>query len=212
MIVIFNGPPGSGKDEAAAWLGRRGFAHLSFKHYLFRETIAEFDVDTVWFMDGFNNRAMKELPEEDLRGMSRRQAMIYTSEDVIKPKYGKSYFGDQVASQLEEDEKYVISDGGFVEEIQPLIDKVGAENMLLVQLVREGCSYRSDSRRYFNGQLIGRFVAGGLSHMEEEYVLETELPIPTYRIYNNGTIEQFHNALENIYELVIGREDDVNDS
>lgn len=212
MIVIFNGPPGSGKDEAAAWLGRRGFAHLSFKHHLFRETMKEFDVDTVWFMDGFNNRSMKELPEEDLRGMSRRQAMIYTSEDVIKPKYGKSYFGDQVASQVEDDEKYVISDGGFVEEIEPLIDRVGADNILLVQLVREGCSYRSDSRRYFNGQLIESFCAGYESDIENEYILETELPIPTYRIYNNGTLREFHDALENIYELVIGRELDVNDS
>jgi len=212
MIVIFNGPPGSGKDEAAAFFKRRGMIHLSFKHYLFRETIKEFDVDTIWFMDGFNNRDLKEVPEEDLRGMSRRQAMIHTSEEVVKPKHGKSYFGDQVASQVEEDEKYVISDGGFVEEIQPLIDKVGAENMLLVQLVRDGCSYRSDSRRYFNGQLIDHFVAGGYSDLEEQYILETELPIPTYRIYNNGTLEQFHNALENIYELVIGREEDVNDS
>lgn len=212
MIVIFNGPPGSGKDEAAAWFGKRGFAHLSFKHYLFRETISEFGVDTVWFMDGFNNRSRKEMPEEDLRGMSRRQAMIYTSEDVIKPKYGKSYFGDQVASQIKENERYVISDGGFVEEIQPLIDKVGSENILLVQLVREGCSYRSDSRRYFNGRLIDSFECGDLSHIENEYILETQLPIPTYRIYNNGTLDEFHGVLESIYEIINGKEDDVADS
>ena len=212
MIIIFNGPPGSGKDEAAAFFKRRGCVHLSFKHHLFRETIKEFDVDTIWFMDGFNNRDIKETPEEDLRGMSRRQAMIHTSEEVVKPKYGKSYFGDQVASQVEHDEKYVISDGGFVEEIEPLIDKVGAENILLVQLVREGCSYRSDSRRYFNGQLVDQIVAGHFSYLENEYILETELPIPTYRIYNNGTLGQFHNALENIYELVVGKELDVIDS
>ncbi len=212
MIVIFNGPPGSGKDEAAAFFKRRGFAHLSFKHHLFRETIKEFDVDTIWFMDGFNNRDLKEVPEEDLRGMSRRQAMIHTSEEIVKPKYGKSYFGDQVASQVEYNEKYAISDGGFVEEIEPLLDKVGEENVILVQLVREGCSYRSDSRRYFNGSVFKTFVNGFKSKFEEEYVQEVELPVLTYRIYNNGDLSDLHRSLEEIYELVIGKELDVIDS
>lgn len=206
MIVIFNGPPGSGKDEAAAWFKRRGFEHLSFKHYLFRETIAEFEVDTIWFMDGFNNRDMKETPEEELRGMSRREAMIHVSEDIIKPKYGKSYFGDQVASQIQSRKNYAISDGGFVEELKPLINKVGPENIILVQLVRDGCSYRSDSRRYFNGYLLEEFCNGCPSPFEEEFVLEEQLPIRTYRICNNGTLTGFHDSLEKIYEMVIGNE------
>jgi hypothetical protein len=206
MIVIFNGPPGSGKDEAAGWFKRRGFAHLSFKHYLFRETIAEFGVDTIWFMDGYNNRDIKETPETELRGMSRREAMIHTSEDVIKPKYGKSYFGQKVASQVDIDEEYVISDGGFIEELEPLIEKIGVENIILVQLVREGCSYSTDSRRYFNGYVVEEIVNGYKSEFESNYLLNTELPIETYRIYNNGTICGFHYSLEKIYDIIIGKE------
>lgn len=212
MIVIFNGPPGSGKDEAAAWFKRRGFAHLSFKHYLFRETIAEFGVDTIWFMDGYNNRDIKETPESELRGMSRREAMIHTSEDVIKPKYGKSYFGNKVADEVDIDREYVVSDGGFIEELEPLIEKIGVENIILVQLVRDGCSYSTDSRRYFNGYVVEELVNGYKSKFESEYLLSTELPIETYRIYNNGTICGFHDSLETVYEIILGKEEDAFDS
>ena len=208
MIIIFNGPPGSGKDEAAAYFKERGFAHLSFKHQLFKETINEFDVDTIWFMDGFDNRATKERPEEDLRGLSRREAMIHTSENVIKPKFGKSYFGNQVARNINISTDYAISDGGFVEEIEPLLAKVGEDNVILVQLIRDGCSYSTDSRRYFNGSVVETFVSGTISEMESEYIQPHKLPVVTYRIYNNGTLGGFHGTLEKIYERVIGIEHD----
>ncbi len=64
MIIIFNGPPGSGKDEAASYFKRRGFKHLSFKQVLFKETIAFFDVDEEWFMNGYNDRTVKEQPDQ----------------------------------------------------------------------------------------------------------------------------------------------------
>ena len=39
MIVIFNGPPASGKDEAASlYKEKYGFGNLSFKYQLFKET------------------------------------------------------------------------------------------------------------------------------------------------------------------------------
>ena len=208
-IIIFNGPPKSGKDEAASYFKRRGFAHLSFKHQLFKETINEFDVDAIWFMDGFNDRSTKERPEDELRGMSRREAMIHTSEDVIKPKYGKSFFGDKVAEELDIGNEYVISDGGFVEELEPIIDKIGEENILLIQLVRDNCTYENDSRRYFNGYCIKEFINGYKSDFQTQYLLETEMPLTTYRIYNNGTLSGFHHSLEKIYEMVIGREDET---
>ena len=60
MIVIFNGPPASGKDEAASLYKENfGFGNLSFKYQLFKETVKYFDVDERWFMEGYNNREMK---------------------------------------------------------------------------------------------------------------------------------------------------------
>lgn len=205
MIVIFNGPPGSGKDEAASFFKENfGFGNLSFKYQLFKQTMKHFEVNEEWFMEGYENREIKEKPEHALNGMSRREAMIHVSEDIIKPKEGKDYFGRMVAEEIEDGVHYAIADGGFVEELKPLIERVGEENIILVQLARFGCDYSSDSRRYFNGKLIKEYVINGASHIDKEYVLPEELNIRTYRIHNNGAIRNFHSVLNDLHDELMG--------
>ena len=200
MIIIFNGPPGSGKDEAASFFKENfGFKSLSFKYQLFKQTMNHFDVNEEWFMEGYEDREVKEKKCEALNGMSRREAMIYVSEEIIKPKHGKNYFGKMVSEEVEDNVHYAIADGGFVEELAPLIERVGAENIVIVQLARFGCDYSSDSRRYFNGKVIKEYVVNGVSHIDKEYVLPEELNIKTYRVHNNGAIRNFHSVLEDIY-------------
>lgn len=200
MIVIFNGPPGSGKDEAASYYKENfGFGNLSFKYQLFKETIAHFGVDRDWFMEGYEDRSSKERNEVVLGDRSRREALIHVSEDIIKPTKGKAYFGEQVAAEIEDNNHYAIADGGFVEELAPLIERVGAENIVIVQLTREGHDYSSDSRRYFNGILFKEYTINGATTIDKQYVLPEELNIRTYRIHNNGSIRNFHSALTDIY-------------
>lgn len=200
MIIIFNGPPGSGKDEAASYFKRRGFKHLSFKYVLFKETISFFGVDEEWFMDGYDDRSVKERPEDLLEGMSRREAMIYVSEEITKPAFGDDIFGVYVANEIEDGKNYAISDGGFEDELVPLINRVGADDIVLVQLTRDGCDYSSDSRRYFNGNLIKEYVIQKPTSVNLDHVLPNEFPIRTYRVHNNGSVEEFHNILHDIYE------------
>lgn len=200
MIIIFNGPPGSGKDEAASYFKRYGFKHLSFKYVLFKETISFFGVDKEWFMDGYNDRSIKERPEDLLDGMSRREAMIYVSEVITKPAFGQDIFGVHVASEVEDGKNYAISDGGFEDELVPLINRVGADNIVLVQLTREGCDYSSDSRRYFNGKPIKEYVIHSPTNINADHVLPNEFPVRTYRVHNNGSVEEFHQILHDIYE------------
>ena len=200
MIIIFNGPPGSGKDEAATYFKRCGFKHLSFKHVLFKETISFFGVDKDWFMAGYNDRSVKERPEELLEGMSRREAMIYVSEDITKPTFGNDVFGVFVANEVEDGEDYAISDGGFEEELVPLINRVGADNIVLVQLTREGCDYSSDSRRYFNGNLVKEYVIQKTSSININHILPNAFPIRTYRVHNNGSVKESHQILHDIFE------------
>lgn len=200
MIVIFNGPPGSGKDEAASYFKENfGFGNLSFKYQLFKQTMSHFDVNEEWFMEGYEDREVKERKCEALDGMSRREAMIYVSEEIIKPKHGKSYFGKMVSEEVQDGMNYAIADGGFVEELEPLVERVGAENIVIVQLTREGHDYSSDSRRYFNGRLIKEYTINGATKVDKEYVLPEELNILTYRIHNNGSIRNFHSVLTDIY-------------
>jgi hypothetical protein len=213
LIVIFNGPPGSGKDEAARYFQARGFKHLSFKHALFRETVREFDVSYKWFMDRYNDRSVKERPEKRLRGMSRREALIYTSEEVIKPRYGKDFFGVQVAKEIVNENDYCISDGGFVEELLSVINRIGSDNIVLVQLTRDGCDYSSDSRRYFDGNLVHEYTISKNTPIHQNHVLDEKFQIRMYRIHNNGSISQFHDVLQDIYlkETQIKKERDADE-
>jgi hypothetical protein len=71
--------------------------------------------------------------------------------------------------------------------------------MVLVQLVRDDCSYSSDSRRYFNGKPLEKFVISHETPIVQEDILPEEIPILTYRIYNNGTLPDFNSTLTEIY-------------
>jgi hypothetical protein len=200
LIVIFNGPPGSGKDEAARYFESCGFTHLSFKHRLFKETFAHFGVTKTWFMNRYNDREVKERPEEYLNGMSRREALIFVSEEIMKPRFGNDIFGVAVANEVEDGFDYCISDGGFVEELVPLINRVGADNIVLVQLTRKGRDYSTDSRRYFNGMLVKEYVIGHATDIIQSHILERPFPIRTYRVHNNGSLEDFYQVLYDIHE------------
>lgn len=155
-VIVFNAPPNAGKDVAAASLveklNRVGYNayHKEVKENLFKATKACFGVpDDVW--DELYTRENKELPSYYLinngRPTSPRKAMINTSEEVLKPLFGKDVFGIMAANSLEEGIN-VFSDGGFPEEIDCLREAVGDENFILVHVYRDGCSFEGDSRDY----------------------------------------------------------------
>jgi hypothetical protein len=203
MIVIFNGPPASGKDEAARIFKEKfGFSNLSFKYQLFKETFEHFEVNKRWFMEGYNDREQKEKKEFALNNMSRREAMIHVSENIIKPKKGLDYFGQSVANEIFEGNNYALADGGFVEELEPIVQKVGKENVVIVQLTREGHDYSTDSRRYFNGRLIKEYTINSATPVDKAYILKEEMDIATYRIHNNGSVAAFHSALADVYNEI----------
>lgn len=200
-VIVVNGPPGSGKDEACRFLKLFGYKHFSFKHHLFRETVKYFNVSLDWFLEGYDNRIVKEAQVEKMLGnRTRREALIYVSEEIIKPNYGKDYFGKKSADEMQEYLSYCFSDGGFLEEILPIINKFGVEKLTLIQLTRQGCDFSSDSRRYISGELVEEFILGKETPISKNHVLPNHLKIRTYRVHNNGTVEQFHSVLQKIHE------------
>jgi hypothetical protein len=210
LIIIFNGPPGTGKDEAANFFEKLGFTHLSFKSALIKETVSFFGVDIDWFMNGYQDRAIKERSEKFLDGMSRREALIYVSEEITKPALGNDIFGICVADEIVDGTNYCVSDGGFVEELLPIINRIGSENIVLVQLTRDGCDYSSDSRRYFNGNLVKEYTIEFSTPIPQNHVLGEKFSIKTYRIHNNGTILQFHSVLQDIFNKEIKEQKERN--
>ena len=159
QCIILNGPPGCGKDTLASLLAERhGFTHMAFKTALYRATATFFNVDIDAFMEQATCRRRKEMPWHPLtmyaktgnliRTFTPREALIHVSEDVIKPNYGNDYFGKAAAQDcLNHKAEYaVFSDGGFAEEILPLIELY--DRVYILKLYREGFDFDNDSRDY----------------------------------------------------------------
>lgn len=158
-IIVFNGPPNCGKDEAVSYLKRQfGVHNFSFKTELFRLTQTLFCVtEAQW--NSWYTREGKELPRQELGGKSCRQALIYVSEMVVKPSFGKDWFGKVEAHKLsliDQDRKMVAacSDGGFNSEIKPLVDTFGADNVHIIRVHRAGCSFAGDSRSWIDTESV----------------------------------------------------------
>jgi len=152
LVVILNGPPNSGKD----FITRELIKHLvltdltvdflEFKTTLYRETASQYYIPYFDFVHLASNRATKDLPNERLGGLTPRQAMIETSENYIKPLYGKEFFAEALLERITNKDIYIIPDGGFKEEVQALIDSPKINKVMLVHLTAPGTSFAGDSR------------------------------------------------------------------
>lgn len=204
MIILFNGPPNSGKDACAEFVKNKfpDFEHLSFKDKLIDDTCFYYGVDRDWFMDQYDNRELKETPYAELGGLSKRQALIHVSEDIMKPTHGKSYFGDAVAAGMTAEGYYVFSDCGFVEELEPLI-RTG-HSIVVVQIVREGCDFSNDSRRYL--PVPEMFDSYGTKiecdmeyHPDPDNILDAD-NVVGFVLYNTGTLQDMFARVTHIVE------------
>jgi hypothetical protein len=199
LKIIFNGPPGSGKDEACLFLeSNHGFKHISFKKQLIDDAVEHFGVSAKWFMNGYDIREIKEKKETSLGNRSRREALIHVSEDIVKPKYGDDYYGKCVAHRLNSVADYCFSDGGFLSEVKALINSFGPDEICVVQLCRSGCTFEADSRYYITGLLQDEIILGTKTDIDQEPKSDEILPIRMYRIHNNATHGDFHQSIRTV--------------
>lgn len=150
QVIIISAPPNSGKDVAANYISDvHGATHLRFKDqlYSYAAKFAGISFDTMYRVA--NDRNLKEIPCTMFRiedeWVSPRQWLIHCSETIIKPLRGKSFFGECVAETIRttDNERFVISDGGFIEELLPLQKEFDVK---VIHLHRDGCSFSGDSR------------------------------------------------------------------
>jgi hypothetical protein len=149
LVIILNGPPGCGKDTIAVELGlRHDFVeHHEMKRPIYDVVAKELFLDPEEFEWRARDRKLKEVPHY-WYNRSPRELMISTSEDLIKPLYGDEHFG-RLASACVTDstaEVCVFSDGGFKEELWPLIDD--GHKVIVLRLYRQGFGFAGDSRNY----------------------------------------------------------------
>lgn len=167
---IFNSLPRSGKDTAAKILKSlyqdKGLKvqHLSFKEKLI-ELSARFVGETVGeFMIGYDSKTedmllydldsdktypewWKDFPLYHVNGkeMSKRELLIHVSENIIKPTFSQDFFGQQLASMIQDDtDVVVISDGGFVQELLPVLN---VSDVTIVRINKKELTKVTDSRK-----------------------------------------------------------------
>lgn len=161
-VIVLNGPPGSGKDTIASMLPLK---HLEVKEPLFRQALALSCIDPDEWWNRYNDRELKELPWDKLGGLSIREFMIKISEEYVKPIFGEDFYGIEAGRSATKSEiGAVFSDGGFQEEFDTICDYIGPENVLLVRLHRDGCTFEGDSRSYlWHSNEIDVFNNGDIS-------------------------------------------------
>lgn len=192
-IILLNGPPGSGKDEAAMLLWKRGYAiREKFAAPLFKivKEIGQLSEKDVQTLTAIGAQELKDMKLDQLGGMSWRQAAIWMSEEVLKPKFGKSIFGKMAVDRLirmakSMDTCVVFSDSGFEDEAMELINMFGANNCYLWRIHRPGHTFKDDSRNYI-------FMENTPAHLNVD------------DIRNEFELDMFHLQIERRAKKVLG--------
>ena len=135
------------------------------------------ELPSIWVKHGTGSTCYREL--------SIREAMIYVSEVVVKPRWGEDWFGKERVRKIKKFESVVevgelnfCDDScAFVDELTPLIEYLGQENILLMRIHRDGFTFEGDSRNYIPDGVITN----------------------TVDIYNNGTEQEY---FDKVYQEV----------
>ena len=149
-VLLLNAPIGCGKDYASDRISLAlGCKQLEFKAPMFKIAMVMTGLSEGSFFEIYDDRERKEVPQEEFYGLSPRDFMIWISEDVCKPKFGKEYFGEVAARCSNPHTGTIFSDSGFPEEVSPLVQKYGAENVYVCQFDRGGSKFESNDSRGF---------------------------------------------------------------
>jgi hypothetical protein len=179
-----NAPPSAGKDIAADWIVSKYKAqHLRFKDQLYRVAAQIAGIPLTRMVTLASDREYKEKPARFFRVggkfVSPRQWLIHCSENIVKPLLGKDFFGKSLANSIEKD-LVVVSDGGFPEELVPVL--TAGHEVYVLRIVREGYTFEGDSRNYF-----------AICPLYKTILIE-----------NNGTLEQYQNKIYNTVDDIVG--------
>lgn len=163
-IILINGPSYSGKDTAGKILQRMFGARQYKMSRPLKDGLREF---FCFSYDMMQSSIEVHKDERYNVGLFRtkegitltwREVQISLSEEWAKPLFGDDILGRIAVSYLTEPTSFsmtVITDSGFRDETLPLVAAFGADNILLIQLTKQDCSFEGDSRSYIELDDLG---------------------------------------------------------
>jgi hypothetical protein len=149
-LLILNGPPSSGKDTIANILYKHyDCRRFKFSNPLKKALVSLFELDVDWM----TLEKTKDLSTNRFFGMTFREAQIWLSEEVMKPKFGPDIFGYLMLRQLYSPYRSngpfdVISDTGFMSEVDCVYQNLPPKSVYLLRIHRNDCTFSNDSRGY----------------------------------------------------------------
>lgn len=153
VLVLLNGPPGSGKDTLAKALVDAGVGIVhEYKKHLFdyartRLTRAEMaEIDRIWGA-GSESHRQKDEPNYILGGCTPRQKVISVS-TIARGLHGDNVFSLMFLREAQPGTTYIVPDVGYDSDYWSLTTHY---HVLVVRLSRDGCTFANDSRKYLDG-------------------------------------------------------------
>ena len=164
LVVLFNGPPRSGKDSACEIIMKHfpEVHYVYFKEILYSETAKILGLDFNFWAKVCQNGDLKDSPMLVMSAgelMTPRDVLIYLAEKVLKPKHGKEFIARGTAEtisgliqfqreQNNEEAVIVIPDLGFDYEIDTVREMIPNAHVISVAVHRPGFTFEGDSRSY----------------------------------------------------------------
>jgi hypothetical protein len=152
-IILFNGPPGSGKDYATKIIMQE-LAVDEPVHMKLSKPLKDL------VMDHFNLTAEQlEGTKDDAATASMHSSLrdyqIALFESIAKI-LGRQWLSTSLVNRAKrfDNNVIIVSDCGREEEIGPIIKNFGARNVMLIQLHRQGTTFKHDIRQYIDDPRI----------------------------------------------------------
>ena len=187
VVIMFNGPPRSGKDSACEIIMKHfpEVHYAYFKEVLYKESAKILGLDFNFWASVCQNGDLKDKPMLTMSAgetgavMTPRDILIYLAEKVLKPKYGQDFIARGTADtiieliQLQREQSneaavIVVPDLGFDYEIDTIRKKLPDAHVISVAVHRPGFTFEGDSRNYVKEANFGLHNTGSYEDLENK--------------------------------------------